>query len=267
SDTIPVKTILEEAEEKSMSTGLVATSTIVHATPASFISHNLHRRNYEEIAADFLKTDIDFFVGGGKKYFDRRTLDDRNLIAELKAKGYQMSDYFSEDFEDVRITKDKFGFLTSDEEPLPVLSGRNYLLEASKKAVNHLSKKNDEGFFLMIEGSQIDWGGHANVSDYIVSEFIEFDKVIKEMVKWANKDKNTLVIVTSDHETGGYSINMGSTKDTLVTAFTSDYHTGTMIPVFAHGPGAHRFSGIYENTAIYNKMRMALNWEPLTDRN
>jgi len=266
-DTIPIKTILEEAEEKGMATGLVATSTIVHATPASFISHNRHRRNYEEIAADFLKTDIDFFVGGGKKYFDRRTLDDRNLIAELKAKGYQMSDYFSEDFENVKIIKDKFGFLTSDDDPLPVLGGRDYLLEASKRAVKHLDKNNENGFFLMIEGSQIDWGGHSNMSDYIVTEFIEFDKVIKEMVEWAENDKNTLVIVTADHETGGYSINKGSTKDTLVTAFTSDYHTGTMIPVFAHGPGAHRFSGIYENTAIYNKMRKAFNWEMLSDNN
>ena len=105
------------------------------------------------------------------------------------------------------------------------------------------------------------------MSDYIVSEFIEFDKVIKEMVEWAENDKNTLVIVTADHETGGYSINTGSTKDTLVTAFTSDYHTGTMIPVFAHGPGAHRFSGIYENTAIYNKMRKAYNWKMLSDNN
>jgi alkaline phosphatase len=178
-----------------------------------------------------------------------------------------MSDYFSEDFENVKIIKDKFGFLTSDDDPLPVLGGRDYLLEASKRAVKHLDKNNENGFFLMIEGSQIDWGGHSNMSDYIVTEFIEFDKVIKEMVEWAENDKNTLVIVTADHETGGYSINKGSTKDTLVTAFTSDYHTGTMIPVFAHGPGAHRFSGIYENTAIYNKMRKAFNWEMLSDNN
>ena len=264
-DTIPVKTILEEAEEKGMATGLVATSTIVHATPASFIAHNRQRRNYEEIALDFLKTDVDYFVGGGKKFFDRRS-DDRDLIAELKAKGYQVSNYFDEEFDQVTIDKNKFAFLTSDEDPLPVLGGRDYLMEASTRAVDHLSKISENGFFLMIEGSQIDWGGHANESDYIISEFIEYDKVIAAMIDWAIKDKNTLVIVTADHETGGYAINTGSTREKLVTAFTSDYHTGVMIPVFAHGPGAKRFSGIYENTAIYKKMREAMQWAPLSNR-
>ena len=259
-DTMPVQTILEEAELRNLATGLIATSTIVHATPASFISHNRQRRNYEEIAADFLNTDIDLFIGGGKRFFDRR-VDDRNLVEELKAKGYQVSDYFQEDIDKVKIKSPKFAYLTSDEDPLPVLGGRDYLMDASKMALKHLSGLENDGFFLMIEGSQIDWGGHANVSDYIISEFIEFDAVIEEVLKWAIKDKNTLVIVTADHETGGFSINTGSTMDSLVTAFTSDYHTGTMIPVFAHGPGAHLSTGIYENTEIYNKMREALGWK------
>ena len=82
----PVKSILEEAEERGMATGMVATSTIVHATPASFIAHQERRTMYEEIAADFLKTEIDFFVGGGKKYFDRREKDERNIYAELEKK-------------------------------------------------------------------------------------------------------------------------------------------------------------------------------------
>ena len=109
----------------------------------------------------------------------------------------------------------------------------------------------------MIEGSQIDWGGHANDSDYIISEMIEFDKVIGKVLEFAKKDKETLVVVTADHETGGYAINPGSKMGKIEPGFTSDYHTGSLIPVFAFGPGAENFSGIYENTAIYGKMKEA----------
>jgi len=99
----PVKTILEECEEKGMATGLVSTSTIVHATPASFISHQPSRKMYEEIAADFLKTEVDLFIGGGKKYFDRRETDERNLYEELEKKDYYVSDYFKENMSDIKF--------------------------------------------------------------------------------------------------------------------------------------------------------------------
>lgn len=261
-DTVAVKTILEEAEEKNYATGLVATSTIVHATPASFIAHQKQRKMYEEIAADFVKTDIDLFIGGGKKYFDRREKDGRNLYEELAAKDYVVSDYFQEDFKNIEIdpTK-KFAYLTADADPLPVAQGRDYLPSASKKSAEFLAAQDDKPFFLMIEGSQIDWGGHANNSDYIVTEMLDFNKAIGEILKFAAADGETLVIVTADHETGGYSINPGSTMDSLITEFTTDYHTAVMIPVFAYGPGAELFSGIYENTAIFDKMRMAYGWE------
>ena len=110
----------------------------------------------------------------------------------------------------------------------------------------------------MIEGSQIDWGGHANDANYIVTEMLDFDRAIAQVLKFAKKDGETLVIVTADHETGGFSINKGSNRDSLVTAFTTDYHTAAMIPVFAYGPGASEFAGIYENTAIFDKMKIAM---------
>ncbi|MFT4972070.1 MAG: alkaline phosphatase [Saprospiraceae bacterium] len=260
-DTVAVKTILEEAEEHGLKTGMVATSTIVHATPASFIAHQKQRKMYEEIAADFLKTDIDFFLGGGKKFFDRRD-DGRNLYDELRAKDYIISDYFAEDLEDFKIDySKKIGYLTSDQDPLPAAQGRDYLIPASEMAINYLDKVAvDTGFFLMIEGSQIDWGGHANNSDYIITEMIEFDNAIGKVLEFAEKDGETLVIITADHETGGYAINPGSTMDSIVPGFTSTYHTATMIPVFAYGPGSELFGGIYENTAIYHKMKAAFGF-------
>ena len=120
--------------------------------------------------------------------------------------------------------------------------------------MNTLSK-NDTGFFLMVEGSQIDWGGHDNDSEYIIEEMLDFDKAIEQVLNFADKDKETLVIITADHETGGYAIIDGDIETgKVVGAFTTDYHTPTMVPVFAYGPGAEAFQGIYKNTAIFDKM-------------
>jgi len=259
-DTLPVKSILKFAQDNNMSTGLIATSTIVHATPACFFSHNKYRRNYEEIAADMVGSDVDFFVGGGKKYFERRTIDDRNLIDELKKDGYVISDFAQKDIVDITPALDKkFGYLTADTDPIPVSGGRDYLIPASELGLEYLDAKSaDNGFFIMIEGSQIDWGGHSNLLDYVVSEFMEYDKVIGMALDFADKDGKTLVVVTADHETGGLAIQPGSTMDSLEAAFTTTKHSGTMVPVFAYGPGAENFQGIYENTEIFEKLKNLL---------
>lgn len=257
----PVDSILEESERVGKATGLVSTSTIVHATPASFIAHQEKRKMYEEIAADFLKTDIDVFIGGGQKFFDQREIDDRVLSDELKSKGYVIKSYFDTEIDEVTaIPNQKLVYYTANNDPLPVLQGRDYLESASMLAIKQLNMNSDDGFFLMIEGAQIDWGGHANNADYIMSEMLEFDKTIGTILKWAIEDKNTLVIVTADHETGGFAINSGKMGGVLETAFTTDYHTGVLIPVFAYGPGSQDFRGIYENTAIYHKMRKAFGY-------
>ncbi len=261
-DTIPIKTILEEAEERGLKTGLIATSTIVHATPASFIAHQPSRKMYDAIAKDFLQTDIDLFIGGGKKHFDGQRRDEQSLIPTLQGKGYTVSDHTQMELSDFNFSRaSKVAYFTANDAPLPVLSGRDYLVEASQKAANFLKNKSENGFFLMIEGSQIDWGGHANDTDYIVTEMINFNETIGKILKFAKKDKETLIIVTADHETGGFAINPQSRMDSIAGAFTSTYHTATMVPVFAFGPGAENFSGIYENTAIYEKMRAVLGFE------
>lgn len=258
-DTLPCRTILEMAESKGLATGLVASSSIVHATPASFIAHQKQRRMYEEIAADFMKTEVDFFVGGGKKFFDRRSIDERNLYQELQANGYQVSDFIQQELQDVNPDIHKnFAFFTADQEPLPKSQGRDYLPIATRKAIEFLDQQEEGGFFLMVEGSQIDWGGHANDANYIISEMQEFDGILEEVMDFAEKDGETLVITTADHETGGFSIVKPSRMDSLATKFTSDYHTAILIPVFAYGPGASAFAGIYENTAIFDKMKAAL---------
>lgn len=261
-DTVAIKTILEEAEDQGLLTGMVATSSIVHATPASFIAHNKYRKNYEELAEAFLDTEIDYFVGGGSKFFERREKDNRNISDELREKGYRISNFFNDDLEEISLKKgEKFGFLTAEDGAVPVAQGRDYLPLATTMGIKHLD--NENGFFMMVESSQIDWGGHANDADWIITEMIEFDHVIGQVLDYAEKDGNTLVIVTADHETGGFAIQTGSEMNKLKTAFTSDYHTADLIPVFAYGPGSESFSGIYENTAIYDKMMAAFGWKKM----
>jgi len=261
-DTVSVPTILEEAEGKGFATGMVATSSITHATPASFIAHVSSREMNEAIAAAFLDTEIDLFIGGGRKYFERRESDTRNLWQELEAKNYAVSALAKEELKDMVLDFNKnLAFFTADTQPVPVSGGRDYLLPASQLSMAFLNQRSKgKGFFLMIEGSQIDWGGHANNSQYIIDEMLDFDKAIGAAMDFAEEDGNTLVIVTADHETGGYSILLGSSMDTIVPGFTTTGHTGAMIPVFAYGPGSELFSGVYENTAIYRKMRAALNF-------
>src|SRR5690606_21429763 len=123
----------------------------------------------------------------------------------------------------------------------PASQGRDYLPGASGAALKYLTDQKKKGVFLMIDGSQIDGGGHANNSEFIITEMIDFDKAVGEVLDFAKKDGNTLVIVTADHETGGYSINSGSSLDTIVAGFTTKGHTAALIPVFAYGPGAELF--------------------------
>ncbi len=253
-DKKPVGTILEAAEEKGFATGLVSSSAITHATPASFIAHQPERSMYEEIAADFLKTDIDVFIGGGRDHFTKRK-DSLNLVEKLIENGYR----YEEDMNVVkRVKKGKLAALVADVHPGRVTERGDMLPVATKTAINILSK-NNKGFFLMVEGSQIDWGGHASSTVFIVEEMLDFDRAIGKALEFAAKDGETLIVITADHETGGMAITGGIMEQGIVKAgFPTKGHTAVMVPVFAYGPGAEEFIGIMENTEVHDKMKKLL---------
>jgi alkaline phosphatase len=249
-DGEPIPTILQISDKKGKATGLVSTSGITHATPASFIAHQTSRNMYEAIAADFLKTDIDIFIGGGLEHFNQRE-DGRDLTKDLNKKGYQV---FTSLKESAGAKNAPMAIFTAEGHN-PKYSERGEMLtEATRKAIEVLSA-DPNGFFVMIEGSQIDWGGHDNSTPYIVGEMLDFDRAIGAALEFAAKDGETLVIVTADHETGGMTINGGSFEEHSVTAkYTSPDHTAVMVPTFAYGPGAESFIGIYKNTDLFVKM-------------
>jgi alkaline phosphatase len=255
-----VKSILEIAEEHGLATGLVSSSSITHATPASFIAHQSSRDSYEDIARDFLKTDIDVFIGGGIDHFAKRK-DKLNLLDSLKFKGYEVDTSMSMI---LKSTSLKLAGLTAPVHNPYRLKGRGDMLpEASGKAIEILSK-NPKGFFLMIEGSQIDWAGHANTADTLIDETLDFDKTVGVALDFAQKDGHTLVVITADHETGGVTIIDGDIQTHKVKLnFSTTDHTAVMVPVYAFGPGAEKFTGIYDNTELFQKILTCYGFKKL----
>ena len=248
-------TILELAEGKGLSTGLVVTCAITHATPAAFIAHEAGRNNYDDIANWFLKTDVDVFIGGGKKYFENRE-DKRNLSDSLRKRNYQIV-YNMDELSS--ITQGKIAGMLYADHPPSMAEGRGDMLgKSSMKAISIL-EKNKKGYFMMIEGSQIDWAGHNNSEDSLISEMIDFDNVVGSVLEYAKKNGETLVVITGDHETGGYTLPNSDIKDgKLKGKFSTKNHTAVMVPVFAYGPGAEEFMGFMENTDIFFKFRKLL---------
>ena len=253
-DTLAVKTIVEEISKIGISTGIISTSSIVHATPAAFYTHTKNRSMYEDIATQLVSSDIDFFAGGGITYFNNRK-DKINLILELEKKGFSINTE-SLPKNTKPVFNKKQGYLLASNGMPKMLDGRGeFLTNATKLAIESLSS-NEEGFFLMIEGAQIDWGGHDNDAEYLISELIDFDNTIGVALDFAKLNGETLVIVTADHETGGFTLAQDNGDyNKIKPVFSTGGHSATMIPVFAKGPNADDFGGIYENTAIYNKMK------------
>jgi len=152
------------------------------------------------------------------------------------------------------VKSGKLAGLTADEHN-EVYPKRKMSLPLSTQTALNILDQNKKGFFIMIEGSQIDWGGHANNTIYVVNEMLDFDQTIGKALEFAANDRETLIIVTADHETGGMALTGGDMKTGMVKgAFPTGDHTAVMVPVFAYGPGAENFTGIMENTDIAKKI-------------
>jgi len=256
-------TLMQIARDRGMKTGLVSTSSITHATPASFMTHVTSRKFEPIIAGQLIRSGTDVLLGGGKSFFvpksdtTSRRPDEKNLIEEAQRNGYQLA---FDKSELVNLTSGKvLGLFAAsglkNEEHEPSVNAM------TQKALN-LLKGTDEGFFLMVEGSQIDWGGHANEPDYVIREMIAFDEAVKTALEFAKADGETLVIVTADHETGGMGLHSGGNDGSnLKFGWTTDYHTGEPVGVFAYGPHCLNFTGVYDNTSIAKKAASLLGME------
>jgi len=249
-DTTAVKTMLEYAADHGLSTGMVVTCELTHATPAAFVAHVGGRSENDNIALDLARSKINVAIGGGRKFFEDRA-DGKNLTDSMKAKGFRVAYTLNE----VKATQEgNLLGLLAEVAPARYPARGEILTEGVKTAINILNS-NKKGFFLMVEGSQIDWAAHDNHQEDVINEVLDFDRAVKIAFDFAERDGNTLVIVTADHETGGMTITRGNLQSgNLNLAFSSTGHTGVPVPVYAFGPGAEKFIGIYENTEFLPKV-------------
>ncbi|MBE0637671.1 MAG: alkaline phosphatase [Bacteroidales bacterium] len=244
--------IAEMLSNKGFATGIVTTSFVSDNTPAGFYGHNPDRYDREGIALDLLTSGLDVVIGGGRDHFNQRS-DGLNLLDSLQSADFLVFDNLQAA---TVVEKGKVACFTDTFRPPKISEGRGDMLSDATLLALRLLDDNENGFFLMVEGGQIDWACHFNDQEWLMDEMLDFDKVVGEVLDYAAKDGNTLVIITGDHETGGFALTGGNESSGEVqTGFVIDDHTATMVPVFAFGPGAGNYTGVYKNTAFFEKFR------------
>jgi len=242
-DKNPVKTMLEWAQEKGMATGLVATSTVTHATPASFGAHVDYRKKEAEIAEQFAVADIDVILGGGKNFWPD------SLISIYEKRGGQYID----NIETPVVSNKRLLGLFSDSGLEKVHNGREVSTTQMAKLALSKLENDPDGFFVMIEESQVDWGGHSNSAEYIKGEMKSLNELVNFTLDYQSTHPDVLVVLTADHECGGVAVHDGS-NGTLDVRFTSDYHSANFVPIWATGPGASVFDAFMDNTEIGKRL-------------
>ncbi|ODS10829.1 alkaline phosphatase [Vibrio scophthalmi] len=236
-----IETILEKAKKLGKATGLVSDTRLTHATPAAFAAHQPHRSLENDIATDMLANDVDVMLSGGLRhwipqsvndkgttYNDLMTLtqgdihlkskrkDERNLVLEAQQSGYNLA-FNRKMLEQAQGNKllGLFAYsgmndgITSSQSKNDPQRSQPTLAEMTEKALDVLSKE-DDGFFLMVEGGQIDWAGHSNDAGTMLHEMIKFDSAVNAVYQWAKGRDDTLIIVTADHETGSFGFSYSS---------------------------------------------------------
>lgn len=251
----PLPSIIDIAAAHNLSTGIIATCRLWDATPADFCCHNVDREDHQALIADYTESPVQFVFGGGAQLFRNRT-DGRDILGELQAKGYATPTTLQQ--LDTIETGKVFAVPYPVDTPLPAERG-DMLARVSTKALDILNQ-NPQGFFLMIEGSQLDDYGHQNNLKMLMEETHDFDRTVGTVMQWAANNGQTLVIVTADHETGGLTLIDGDINQGKIQCkFSTTGHSGAMVPVYAFGPAAQLFTGIYENTQIFTKILQALH--------
>lgn len=245
-DGQPLETLPEYARSKGWKTGMSVVCRICDATPAAYAAHHVNRDSLYSITSQMVDCGLDFISGGGLKWWENRP-DGRDLTAEVEAKGYT----FVKDIESLKAVEEgPVIALTAYTELPPALDRGTEHQEAVLKALELLDD-NKKGFFLMVEGSCIDDWCHANKVGFAVEEILDFDRTVGAVLEWAAKDGETLVIVTADHSTGAMTLLGGNVEGQSVAVnYANTGHNGVALPVYAWGPGAEKFVGIYENTEL-----------------
>ena len=245
-----VQNLMEYSNSKNMKTGIVCTQILNHATPAAFSIHNTNRYNYDPIAASQIESCLDLMLGGGRKYFNK-------YQSKISQNNYKWINEISE-LENIDKNQKVIG--TFAEETISKETNRTSLSEMTEKALVRL--ENEKGFFLMIEGSDIDSYSHEQDINKMLIEMIDFDDAVEVAMSYVNKHPDTLLIITADHETGGLNLNNVKSKNQLRDSlFKSTEHTETDVALYAYGIGENDIAqyDVIDNTSIYIVVKQGMD--------
>lgn len=244
-----IDNITEVLSGRGYSTGIVSNDNITGATPSAYYAHQPERDMSDEIAKDLLNTPASIVIGGAVKTFAEQ---DSLLVRQLRDKGVA----FVNGVESLSAVPGGQRVVCVAQDDYK--SDRRVIEEAFDEVIGRLSE-NEKGFFVMFEGAKVDKGGHANDVKTVIDEYLSFDRMVGKALEFADKDKNTLVLVLSDHETGGMTIINGDYATGAVTSsFSTPDHTGIPVLLYAYGPGSRLFAGFAENTSIFEKITSLL---------
>ena len=279
SENNELENLTETLDQYGFVSSLLATSEITHATPAAFAAHVDLRWKTDEISPQMIESTVATFLGGGRHFFlpeemEGKRKDARNLLEEVNASHTLLTTKDEmKDFNDNKLGK-VFG-LFADEHLRSIDSPDNHSSEPSLSEMLQFAVKRSgqfinngcKGFFIMGEGSQVDWAGHSNSLEYLKREMQDLDSAVEWAFNYAKENTDTLVVVTADHETGGLLIepanpadyNGNEVKFSFNTAVGRGTHTGVPVPIYAYGPGAENFTGTLDNTDVYRAMIAALD--------
>ncbi len=228
-DGTPYISMAKRLGQEGYATGLVVTKSITDATPAAFYASAAKRGDTAAIASQLPGPGFSVVLGGGSVDVPPE------LVDSMRRKGALVE-------------------LAAPHSLPPATERGNYLPNAVERALGVL-EKGDRPFFLMVEGSQIDIACHWNDLNEAVAETLDFDRAVGVVLKWMEKHPDTLLIVTADHQTGGLVIHDADVDAGRVHGtFSTLHHNGLAVPVYAGGAGADKFSGIYDNRDIFNRL-------------
>ena len=251
-DGNPLYSIFVRAQQAGMKTGCVTVCHLADATPCDFCCHNESRYDSDGLIAGYAECGVDFIAGGGRDYFGPKRQDGRDIVAEMKAKGYNYADN-----EEQMLNAPLPVLALMSDDNLPVAQERGDLFRhMTARCLELLDEAaGEKGFVAMIEGSCIDDWLHSNRIDLAMEETLDFDRTIGDVLQWAANDGHTLVIVTADHSTGALTLQDGDIAEGRIgVEFGNEGHNGIAVPYFAWGPGSGAFGGIMENEELGRKV-------------
>lgn len=274
-----LENLTETIDKFGFVSSLISTSEVTHATPAAFASHVDLRWKTDIISSQMIDSKVATILGGGRYFFipeeeGGKREDGINLLNEINQSHILLTQ--KNDLSNISgsLNKQVLG-LFADEHLRDEDKKDNHklepslaeMLEYSVSRSNLLIDQGCAGFFVMAEGSQVDWAGHSNDFDYLIREMEDFDEAVDLALEIAKERKDTLVVVTSDHEVGGLLIepsnpidnSLDEVKFSFNTAVGGGTHTGVPVPVYAYGPGSENFTGTLDNTDIYYAILAALD--------